>query len=174
LGFSDFDSVWVYDLAKWAVCSLSVYLGVYLWKRDLRRSLIPLAVVAVAFNPIAPVRFDDDAWKVVGWIAAGVFLGYAFNLGWIGDRYSKWKEYRQGVREAKKVKEVGTTTTILVLLAVFATWAAIFISIFQRHSKPAENPSREFHPVNGTIRSTDRFENFDSNGYRISKPDGWD
>lgn len=80
LAFSDFQSEWPYQLSRWALCAIALWVGLKLWNQGMRLGLIPLAVAAVAFNPLAPIYFSEDEWKVVDWIGAFVFLGYVPKL----------------------------------------------------------------------------------------------
>lgn len=68
----------VYQLTRWAVCAASVVCGIACLERSMGFAL-SLFVLAIIFNPIAPVRFSRDAWAVLDviaaiWlVAAGVF-----------------------------------------------------------------------------------------------------
>lgn len=76
LAVMNFHSEWIYDLSKWAMCAGCLFYGRNLWKNGARRVLIPLGILTVVFNPIAPIRFSEDEWKVVDWIGAVAFMGY--------------------------------------------------------------------------------------------------
>ncbi len=83
LALADFREEWIYDLSKWALCGLCVYGGFQSWKAGERRRLVPLGILAVIFNPFAPIRFGD-AWKVVDGLASAAFLGaFLWDADWI-------------------------------------------------------------------------------------------
>ena len=68
LGTVSFYSDWVYQLSRWGVCASAVYgalgaKGAWRW---------PLWILAVIYNPIAPVHFEGDQWKVVNWLSSAV------------------------------------------------------------------------------------------------------
>jgi hypothetical protein len=73
----DFSGDWVYDLSKWGVCAGCLFVGYQRWTEGERKWLIPLGIVAVLFNPIAPIRFDSYEWRTVDWIVFSLFIGYA-------------------------------------------------------------------------------------------------
>lgn len=76
LALSDFDGDWIYDLSKWGLCVGCSYIAHQFWKEGVRKLLIPMGILAIVFNPIAPIHFDSDEWQVVDWIAAGALLLY--------------------------------------------------------------------------------------------------
>lgn len=59
----------IYQLSKWAITAVAIYAAV-----ELPKVRWLLAAVAVAFNPIMPIRFSREAWRVVDVAAAGVFV----------------------------------------------------------------------------------------------------
>jgi hypothetical protein len=87
LALADFRDGWIYDLSKWALCGVCAYTGFRFWKEGSRRLLIPLGIMAVIFNPFAPIRFGD-AWPIVDTLASAAFLGaYLWETGWIGNAW---------------------------------------------------------------------------------------
>jgi hypothetical protein len=65
---------WSYQLSRWALFLIAAGTGTLRWKNGVRTGTIPLVVLAVIFNPIAPISFKEDEWRVVDCIAAGVFM----------------------------------------------------------------------------------------------------
>ena len=58
LGTHDFYKDWVYQISRWGICGACFWRGGTLWNLGWRRSLLPLAAVAVLFNPLAPIDFS--------------------------------------------------------------------------------------------------------------------
>ena len=93
LALADFSGEeWIYDLSKWALCGLCVYAGFQSWKEGSRRRLVPLGILAVIFNPFAPIRFGDS-WKAVDALAGATFLGaFLWDNDWIGKAWKNRKK----------------------------------------------------------------------------------
>lgn len=74
----DFDiPYWYYQLLRWAVCILAVLKAYNI--KDYRNTLfIIFCIIAILFNPIAPIYFDRDVWRVVDGITGGLFLFFEF------------------------------------------------------------------------------------------------
>jgi hypothetical protein len=88
LTLADFREEWIYDLSKWALCGVCGYTGFRFWKEGSRRVLVPLGIMAVIFNPFAPIRFGD-AWKFVDALAGATFFAvFMWDVGWI---WKAWK-----------------------------------------------------------------------------------
>ena len=77
--FSDFPD-WGYQLSKWGLTSVAGIAAWHLWRAGARQSVIPLAATAAVFNPIAPISFDEDEWRLVDGLAAIAFLLYVKNI----------------------------------------------------------------------------------------------
>ena len=114
LALADFRNEWIYDLSKWALFATCLYQGYRFWQNGMRRGLVPLGILAVIFNPIAPIRFDEDEWRVVDWIAAVVFLFHVPKL-------------REGIQRMR------ASQWILASLGVVALWGVItFVNYIKR------------------------------------------
>ena len=61
-----------------AVC---VFLLVESLQKETRFAWWIFAVVAVVYNPIAPIRLPRDTWEVINWVTAGLFV-VALGMGW--------------------------------------------------------------------------------------------
>ncbi|WP_367871025.1 DUF6804 family protein [Luteolibacter sp. Populi] len=74
LSFCDFDKIWIYQLTRIGVTAAAVFLAIILrgWQ------MFAAILIAVLFNPIAPIDFDNSAWTVVDLSAGMVFLILAF------------------------------------------------------------------------------------------------
>lgn len=69
-----FDAYWVYQLSRWGGCAAAVFCALNVdkgWQW-------PLWVLALLFNPIAPIHFKRDAWQVIDGVAACVFFVSGF------------------------------------------------------------------------------------------------
>jgi FtsH-binding integral membrane protein len=72
-----------YQLLRWVVCGAAVYV-VYLGlesKTDHKGiGWLMMVVIAVVFNPIAPIYFPKGTWSVLDLVAAIFFFAYAYFL----------------------------------------------------------------------------------------------
>jgi hypothetical protein len=75
LGMTHFDEDWVYQLSSWAICGVAIY-GILKLKGAWRW---PLAILAVLFNPIAPIHFDPEEWKSVDVLSSVVLFLYSLH-----------------------------------------------------------------------------------------------
>lgn len=92
LAIVDFDGIWIYDLSKWALCGICAFLGFQTWREGSRRHLIVLGIIAVIYNPFAPIRFGDG-WKVVNALAGATFLGlFLWDAAWIEKAWNNRKK----------------------------------------------------------------------------------
>lgn len=83
LALADFREIWIYDLSRWTLFGIGAYAGFRFWKDGARRLPIVLGVIAVIFNPFAPIRFGD-AWNIVDALAGATFIGaHLWVAGWI-------------------------------------------------------------------------------------------
>ena len=63
-----------YTLLRWVVC-LSAILSAWAFKELGKRSwLLLMAIIALLFNPIAPVYLDKGTWVVIDFIVAILFF----------------------------------------------------------------------------------------------------
>jgi len=70
--------IWPYGyfiLLRWVVCAVSVFLAFGAWARGRRIVLVVFgALIALLFNPIAPVEFDREVWMAIGVGTAAVMV----------------------------------------------------------------------------------------------------
>ena len=69
LALVEFHGIWVYQISRWGICAAMVFEasrmpGNFRW---------PLWVLAVIYNPIAPIHFDDG-WTLVNWMSTAALL----------------------------------------------------------------------------------------------------
>jgi hypothetical protein len=70
-----------YTLLRLGVCGVSVYAAYQLKENDaLKKHLVPLAVLAVLFNPFMPVHLTRLLWLVIDLGTAVYFLNLAKKL----------------------------------------------------------------------------------------------
>ena len=69
---------WYYQLLRWAVCIYAL-ITAYKLKNRKTAKFIFFCVIAVLFNPIAPVYFDKDLWRIIDGLTGAVFLFFLFN-----------------------------------------------------------------------------------------------
>ena len=63
---------WYYQLLKWGVFACSVLSG-YLNYQN-KKLLVTFLIIAILFNPIAPIYFSKEIWKIIDGVAAITFL----------------------------------------------------------------------------------------------------
>lgn len=63
-----------FQLLRWAVAGTAIYSGYLSYGLGKKEWLWVMAVVAVLFNPIAPIHLDKEVWVVVDVAVAILFL----------------------------------------------------------------------------------------------------
>lgn len=72
-----------YQLLRWAVCGVGAWGVIEALAAERRGWATVFGALAVLFNPIAPIRFDRDTWRVLDVATAGVL---ALSIGWVRGR----------------------------------------------------------------------------------------
>jgi hypothetical protein len=64
-----------YTIMRWIVCGVSAYGAFTEFER--KRSAWPwtFVIIAIAFNPIAPVRLSRETWAPIDVLVAGILIG---------------------------------------------------------------------------------------------------
>lgn len=62
--------IWI----QFATSILALIVSVYGWQSGGWWWVIPLAVIAIAWNPIVPFNFAGPVWQAAQFVAAGVFI----------------------------------------------------------------------------------------------------
>lgn len=106
LVFASFDSGWRYQLSQWSLTLAAIGFAASFWGEGVRHWIIPLVAVAVLFNPLAPISFHRDEWRIVDGVAAGIFLVYI-------------RSFRRS-----KAAVVGLTIFPLISLGGIKAWSA--------------------------------------------------
>jgi hypothetical protein len=75
-----------YMVLRWAVCAIAIYGAVRAYKGGQHSWAVIMGALAVLFNPIAPLYFPRDAWRVLDFIAALIFLISPPRLLWRSTR----------------------------------------------------------------------------------------
>ena len=81
LACADFDQRWIYDLSKWAICSVACYQAFTETRKWARFALV---LIAIIFNPIARIHFESSEWMAVDWISA---IGFVATLPGLSFRW---------------------------------------------------------------------------------------
>jgi asparagine N-glycosylation enzyme membrane subunit Stt3 len=70
-----------YQLLRWVVCGAAAY-TVYLGLETEHKGIgwLMMVIIAILFNPIAPIYFPKGTWFVLDLVAAVVFFAYAYFL----------------------------------------------------------------------------------------------
>ena len=63
-----------YNLLRWVVCGVAGYAVFCAWEIGKKGWVVTFAVVAIAFNPVVPIRLDRGTWAVIDLAAAMLFL----------------------------------------------------------------------------------------------------
>lgn len=76
-------SIWsygYYQFLRWLIAGTAVFI-VYVASKLAKKTWIwIMAVIAILFNPIAPIYFDKGAWVVIDIIVAALFLISIFKI----------------------------------------------------------------------------------------------
>ena len=67
-----------YQLLRWVVCASGAYIAFMAY--DLKKTFFiwSMAIIAVLFNPLAPIHLDKDTWVVIDVVVALFFIGSIF------------------------------------------------------------------------------------------------
>jgi hypothetical protein len=132
----EFDSIWIYQLSRWAICSISAWAAYNQWRTRMRWNAALLALVAVLFNPISPISFDDDEWVVVDWITAAVFFWHGMKMS-AYPRQRLSATWRQWTAEEKFFFAAG----VLALVSIGLIGSQIISGIGKARPLPQEPPT---------------------------------
>lgn len=69
-----------YTLLRWIVTANAIFLVWVASKLERKFWLFSMGIVAILFNPIAPIYLDKETWVVIDFIVAIVFLVSIFKL----------------------------------------------------------------------------------------------
>lgn len=64
-----------YTFLRWAVCLTAFLVAWVAFESDHRWAIWPFVVIAILFNPMAPVYLDRSTWKPIDIACAAAFLG---------------------------------------------------------------------------------------------------
>jgi hypothetical protein len=67
-----------YTLLRIIVCIYSALIAVLAYTQDKRFWVIPLALIALLFNPLMPIYFDKEIWIVLDIVVAVFYLIFSF------------------------------------------------------------------------------------------------
>lgn len=63
-----------FTLLRLFVFSISLYLGIYYQKRDLKSAALVLFAISILFNPLIPVQLERSTWKLFDFATAAAFI----------------------------------------------------------------------------------------------------
>jgi len=69
-----------YTLLRWVVTASAIFLVWVAYKLERKFWLFSMGIVALLFNPIAPIYLDKETWVVIDFIVAVLFLVSIFKL----------------------------------------------------------------------------------------------
>lgn len=64
-------------MLRWIVCAAAVAIAAHLFQGESYKHAWLFVIIAVIFNPIAPIHFDREVWRVIDALAALPFIGVA-------------------------------------------------------------------------------------------------
>jgi hypothetical protein len=67
-----------YQILRILVCGVSGYFCYCYWKEKKYNWAWALGIIAVLFNPVAPIELDEDTWKKIDFFVAVVLAGIPF------------------------------------------------------------------------------------------------
>lgn len=76
-------AIWPYGyyiLLRWVVTASAIFLVWVAYNLKKTFWLFLMGIVALLFNPIAPIHLDKETWIVIDLIVAGIFLVSIFKL----------------------------------------------------------------------------------------------
>ena len=68
-----------YQILKWAICGLTIFLAFLAYENHKIFWVWTFGVIAIFFNPIAPVYLDRGTWCAIDMIVASLILISIFN-----------------------------------------------------------------------------------------------
>jgi hypothetical protein len=74
-------AIWPYSyfqLLRWLVCLSAAYIGFLGFQTNRATQGVAMVIVAVVFNPIAPIYLAKSTWIIFDFVAALIFLYFAF------------------------------------------------------------------------------------------------
>jgi len=69
---------WYYQCAHWAICGAALFGAYHAYKTHKTAFVWIFIVLAVVFNPVAPIYFHRAIWSFLDVVAAVIFLASIF------------------------------------------------------------------------------------------------
>ena len=63
-----------YQILRWVVCGVTGYAAYLAIGEERKKSAWTFGIIAVLFNPIAPIHLEHEIWAVIDVVVAGVLL----------------------------------------------------------------------------------------------------
>jgi len=69
-----------YIVLRWVVAASALFLIWVSYELKKQFWLVPMAMVAILFNPIVPIHLDKETWTIIDFVVAILFLVSIFKL----------------------------------------------------------------------------------------------
>lgn len=67
-----------YQVLRWLVCSFSAWTSVKIYQKSSKSFwLMTFIALAIIFNPVLPLKFDEDIWIPIDIVTALIFIAYS-------------------------------------------------------------------------------------------------
>ena len=91
-----------YQLLRLVVAAASAFIAVAAWQRGAHVAVIAFGLLALIYNPIAPLHLKREMWEFVNVGTAAVFL-VALAVAEVQDRRTRAKASPSGVSEPRRL-----------------------------------------------------------------------
>jgi len=69
-----------YTLLRWVVTTSAIFLVYISHQLEKKFWLFLMAIIALLFNPIAPIHLDKETWAIIDLVVAIIFLASIFKI----------------------------------------------------------------------------------------------
>jgi len=69
-----------YTLLRWVVTASAIFLVYIAYELEKKFWIVPMAIVAILFNPIAPIHLNKETWVIIDFVVAVLFLISIFKI----------------------------------------------------------------------------------------------
>jgi len=69
-----------YVVLRWVVAASALFLIWVSYELEKRIWLVPMAIIAILFNPIVPIHLDKETWVIIDFVVAIFFLISIFGI----------------------------------------------------------------------------------------------
>lgn len=136
LAVSDFGALWPYQLSRWAMCIAAIVLTVQV-NSNTWRGIITM-IVAILFNPIAPVHFRD-MWPAVDSLSAVALVIAAPKTGRLYDR-----ERLSRARDFVEKLCIGCFGVVVIFFFAYIAWSFLSGDADKRYAEKIEAQKKSY------------------------------